>query len=383
MSFPTLYGKDSKGELKVWSILVSDNKITVNFGKLGGKIQSKDTFCEPKNVGKANETTAHQQAMLEAEAKVVKQKKKGYFETKEEALNFVEFSPMKAHNFNDYSDRIEYPCFIQPKLNGVRCLVNSDLEAISKSGEPYKLPKHIVEDLNKIAFLFEEEFGDKFKITALDGEIYTKTVGELSLQRIISAFRKGNEYTQKLVYNIYDCVVVDKDNNSVNQFERTTAIMALKDLLENKLNVENIIITPTEVIVTSAQGNAIYDSYVAFGYEGGIYRNYKGMYEFGKRSYNLIKRKPRFDLEARVVDIETDKNNQGVLTCELENGVRFKCLMLVNADKDINYRLYDNAKNLINSFITVEYEEFSDSGVPTKPVGIRLREMNKHLEPKY
>lgn len=90
MNKVTLYGKASDGSLKVWEVSTEGNAISVRFGKLGSdKIQTKITYAESKNSGKANYTEPEQQAEIEAEAKWVKQQKKGYFTTKEEALDFV------------------------------------------------------------------------------------------------------------------------------------------------------------------------------------------------------------------------------------------------------------------------------------------------------
>ena len=65
----TLYGKDKSGSLKLWEVWVDDNKNIVKYGKLGGKIQNKVTECFGKNIGKKNETSNEEQAVLEAEAK--------------------------------------------------------------------------------------------------------------------------------------------------------------------------------------------------------------------------------------------------------------------------------------------------------------------------
>ena len=51
-----------------------------------------------------------------------------------------------------------------------------------------------------------------------------------------------------------------------------------------------------------------------------MYRNLDGLYEFGKRSYDLIKRKTFVDFEAIVLSVEKDKNDCGVLHCEAVNG---------------------------------------------------------------
>ena len=138
----TLYGKDSKGGLRVWSCFADGDKVVVKHGKLGGKIQEKVYTAEAKNIGKANETSPEAQAQLEVEAKIVKQLKSGYFHDKEDALDFEEFTPMKAQNYNDHADKLTYPLQMQPKLNGQRLMIDKDGVAWSKQGELLELPNH-------------------------------------------------------------------------------------------------------------------------------------------------------------------------------------------------------------------------------------------------
>ena len=64
----TLYKKDSKGKVRQWDVSVSDSTITVSSGLLDGKKTSQVTACKGKNIGKANETSPEEQALLEAQA---------------------------------------------------------------------------------------------------------------------------------------------------------------------------------------------------------------------------------------------------------------------------------------------------------------------------
>ena len=72
-----------------------------------------------------------------------------------------------------------------------------------------------------------------------------------------------------------------------------------------------------------------------------------------------------------------DRNGWGILYCKLENSIEFKCQMKVEAAEK-NYRLYENALELIGKTIEVEYEALSDSGTPQKPVSIGIREVDKY-----
>lgn len=365
MIFPTLYGKDSAGALKLWEVFTRNEVIVVRHGKLGGKIQEKQTIAAPMNIGRSNATTASEQADTEALAKWTKQKKKGYFEDKEEALGFVTRTPMKAQNFNDYAHKVKYPCYIQPKLNGQRMMIDSEGNCQSKQGEIIELPEHWKEDIKKLV-----ESG--LMVDGIDGEIFSGHVkqGGLSLQQVISAFRKPNENTHRLFFAMYDACSEDL------QYGRT------KDMLRIQgMGLESIQSVPTILVDTPEEADIWYYKWLEQGAEGMVYRQVDGLYEYGKRSYNLIKRKPRLDAEAKVVGCIADKNNAGLLSCILQNGVEFKCLMRVDSHPDIDYRKFDNASTLVDKFITFEYEELSDAGVPTKPVGVGLRNMNSNWEP--
>lgn len=353
----TLFGKDSKGELRVWSVYTDGADVVVKHGKLGGKIQEKRYPAEAKNIGKANETTPESQAALEAEAKYVKQLKSGYFPTKEEALDFQEFTPMKAHNYKDYAARVTYPCYMQPKLNGQRLMIDKHGVAWSKQGEPLELPAHWV-GVKELAI----------KLGGLDGEIYAglESEGGLSLQRIVSAFRKPNADTPKLQYWVYDIPV--------------TIPFGMRELKIKSSPGVPVVRVNTSIVSTEAEGDALYEHFCKKGYEGAVYRHQDGIYEFGKRSYNLIKRKPRQTAEAKVLSVEKDRNGWGILTCELDNGVTFKCQMKVDAGPK-NYREYDNALELVENHIEFEYEELSDDGVPTKPSGVGVRAVDKYGRP--
>lgn len=365
--WPMLYGKDSKGKIRTWLIATQGNLIGMLHGLKDGKMTFKTVEAKGKNAGKANATTDAQQAVLEAEAKWVKQKKTGYFLTEEEAMAFEPFTPMKAQSYNDHAIKIKYPCIMQPKLNGQRLMIDSKGNAWSKQGEPLELPEHW-------------KSGPYLSVSAIaknllgaDGEVYAglESKGGLSLQRIISAFRKPNEDTLKLKYYIYDIPT------NVIQWKRFNELKGwnLKEEGDGP-----IVMVPGVYVETEEQGNQLYMKWVTEGYEGAVYRNLDGEYEFGKRSYNLIKRKPRMDLEATVISVEIDRNGDGILLCQILEGEykgnSFKCLMKKDSDSEINYRKYENAIKLVDKIITVEFEEFSDEGVCTKPVGIGIRALS-------
>jgi hypothetical protein len=116
---------------------------------------------------------------------------------------------------------------------------------------------------------------------------------------------------------------------------------------------------------------------VAEGFEGYVHYLPSGYYQFGCRSDNAQKSKLRYDDEARVLEVTKDKKGNGVLHCvasdKLDN-CKFKCVMKVERRDGKTYlKTYEAMQELLGEWITFSYEELSDKGVVTKPVGEMVR----------
>jgi DNA ligase-1 len=118
----TLYKKDSKENLRFLDISTDGSTIVQVSGLVDGNHVTNVSQCEGKNIGRANETTPEEQAEIEAQAKYTKKLKEGYFKSKEEATNNVVILPMLAKVFSKEEKKVVYPCFAQPKLDGMRGL---------------------------------------------------------------------------------------------------------------------------------------------------------------------------------------------------------------------------------------------------------------------
>ena len=78
-NLPTLFSRTSTGAVQQWTVQIDGNKFRVESGQTDGKkVLSEWTVCEPKNVGRANATTAEEQAVCEAQSKWDKKVKLGY-----------------------------------------------------------------------------------------------------------------------------------------------------------------------------------------------------------------------------------------------------------------------------------------------------------------
>jgi ATP-dependent DNA ligase len=75
-----LYRESRLGATLAWKVIVeeNDNKVQRIFGHKEGKQQHTEEIIEGKNIGKSNETTPHEQALIRAQALITKKTKEGF-----------------------------------------------------------------------------------------------------------------------------------------------------------------------------------------------------------------------------------------------------------------------------------------------------------------
>ena len=182
MKLETIYKKTKTGATQEWTIEVVGNKYRTHSGQVGGIITTNEwTIVYGKNTGKLNETTDKEQTMKEAVAKRTKKLESGYFENIKHINKTQYFEPMLASKWEDSKDKITYPIFSQPKLDGIRCIVTKD-GMFSRNGKPIISAPHIRESLS--------ELYETYPNLILDGELYADKFAN-DFNKIVS-FSKTN-----------------------------------------------------------------------------------------------------------------------------------------------------------------------------------------------
>ena len=201
--------------------------------------------------------------------------------------------PMLAQNVGDYS-RIksdDWPLYVQPKLDGVRCLIQYDagvVKAYSRTGKEWKNIEHIKLNLYR--------FFDKHPNVILDGELYNHELKN-DFEKIISLVRKTKptagdrvESAEMVQFHCYDTIMEHMDfvgrdhfirENIGNQFGSIKKVRRWK-------------------VYNTEEVEAKHEDLLELGYEGSILRQDKP-YEC-KRSWTLMKVKDFSDAEATIVD---------------------------------------------------------------------------------
>lgn len=360
--YPVLYSTDSKGKVRTWGMeRIGDRYRTIS-GTLGGKHTVTGwTTCEAKNEGRANATTPDQQAHQEVLAEYEKKKKRKYYENLEDADGGAKyFEPMLAKEFD--AKKQTFPCYAQPKLDGIRCILKAD-GAWTRKGEPITSIPHIVDGLKG---LFAE-----YPAVILDGELYNHDLKE-DFNEIASMVRKKYPdelflfKTAELVqYHVYDLPSARDDFSG-----RNIALNVLRSHFPDSVRLVQTIKAESQSELDIWQAAWLQD-----GYEGQMVRN-DTPYEKGKRTKNLLKRKEWTDGEFPISRILEGNGNWAGFAKMVEfilpndhrdeNGDRPKAG--IKGNKAFCKALLDDREKYQQ--VKVKFFNFTPAGIPRFPIAI-------------
>lgn len=407
-------------------------------GQEGGKETiSKPTFVAVgKNEGKANYTTPFTQALRDAMTQYNAKVRKGHIT--EDAKKFVKktgevytFDELlhakhrgefpwrvnvmtlhdvsKGHNW----DKVKYPCYVQPKINGTHFVIvahpelpahNLTLDSIDpKTKKARVITVHMdwysrgLESFAPQNHIFAELYASLESRPGLQvtGELWIKGA---HLQDLSGAARREKDpkaksskrpEAPKQEFHIFDCFYVDQPDMP---FEERLAI--LEEIFE-ELDAADTPPKWCKMVQTYTaddreQLESLYRGFLDEKYEGAVIRNKDSPYEVGidkpKRSYQTMKMKPREDSEFEIVDFtEGDKGkNKGAVKwiCKTEEGKEFKTTP--NWKYDVQYAAFkalNTAKGkkffsdkIKGQMATISYAELSKDNKPQQGKFLQFRD---------
>lgn len=261
--------------------------------------------------------------------------------------------------------------FVQPKLDGVRCLAflyEGEVVCFTRNAKQFV---HLLKQREDI-----KRFLSKSPNTILDGEWYVHepVVDGKLLQNnerfdfITSACKTArtspHEYEHLIEYHVFDVVEPKK-----NQLDR---LQILQKLFENN---EKCCVKPVEIHAIERESEIYewHDKFFQKDYEGIILRNTNAFYE-GKRVLHLLKYKEFDDAEFTIVGAEQAQGSQeGAVTwiCENDEGKKFRCDMKATIEK--RREMYENYADYLGEQLTVRYQGLTKDGVPRFPKGLAIR----------
>ena len=243
------------------------------------------------------------------------------------------FKPMLAHKFDNKRVDWSKPVFIQPKLDGIRCIMKSD-GCYSRNGKKFMNVQHLY--TKTIKELFKQN-----PLLVLDGELYNHDLRD-NFEKIVSLVRKqkptpdDRKEARKLIqYHVYDyCMAVNNKLNllesDMNRYEKRMHQLVCTDMYGKHIRY-----VPARGVHSLDKAKEIHNDFLQQGYEGSILR-LDGPYKCG-RSYDLMKFKDFSDTEATIVSWVEGKGKRrgtiGKFIAVDSDGVRFGMPVMDNFKK--------------------------------------------------
>jgi DNA ligase-1 len=209
------------------------------------------------------------------------------------------------------------PVYLQPKLDGVRCIITKD-GCFTRTGKQWRNVDHIEAALKRF-------FIDKPDVV-LDGELYNHDLRN-DFEKIISLVRKTKptdddreeaaELVQFYCYDVINQANYDIRYGSIREWFWSYGFY----------NHKSIIVSENSLVLSHDEALLLHSGNLARGYEGSILRLNKP-YEC-KRSYNLQKFKDFHDAEATIIGYVEGKGKRagtlGKFIMQDDDGIEFGC----------------------------------------------------------
>ena len=287
--------------------------------------------------------------------------------------------PMLAHPVGGF-ERIkddDWPLYSQPKLDGVRCVIQCDtnpfqkgafyITAYSRTGKEWKNIDHVLAEL-KPFFL-------KYPDVILDGELYNHELKN-DFEKIISLVRKTKpteedrlESAEMVQFHCYDII-----NEDWHFEDRRLFILQNFDYYGD-YQCYSVRDVTDRIVHNTEEVEVAHEDYLELGYEGSILRKNEN-YEC-KRSWTLMKVKDFSDADALIVGYEEGKGKRegtlGKFLMQDEDGNKFGC----PPGKGYNYQDMRDMLNNIHKYMgqtaTFTYFERTRAGSYRHPLFKAIR----------
>ena len=266
--------------------------------------------------------------------------------------------PMLAHKYVEKRIDWSKPVYIQPKLDGVRCLFTRN-GAFSRTGKQFMNVAHI-----ELALI---DFFKQNPNMVLDGELYNHEL-KRDFEKIISLVRKqkpteddrleADKLVQFHVYDYFDGIIYESYQDRMH------------DLVVSDIYCRQIHHVPTVRKYSFEEARESHEIFLSLGYEGSIIR-LDGPYKHG-RSYDLMKFKDFSDTEATIIGYEAGKGKRtgtiGKFLMVDDEGNEFGC----PPGKGFTYKdlsnMLDNVHDYIGQRATFTYFQRTKAGSYRHPL---------------
>ena len=412
----------------------------ITHGYINGKQQvSLRDYNVGKNIGRSNETTPLAQCISETRRKWTdKKEKEAHTETKpadygegygdisggwcgagagaggddgddgdgdadsecDAPVDAGPFLPMLAQTFNPADAAtatataagskkkkvITFPCFVQPKLDGLRCVsyatrtandaATTAVTLQSRTGAFFTGLPHIAAALRP--------YLSQHPSVVIDGELYTDQMPFEELAGLIKKKKITDSDVarlKKVKYHVYD--IYDHARQDMPYSERLAVLASAvrrcgcvaNDTFSAGVAAAEVVLVRTEKVAALSDFRRLFAEFVEAGYEGIMLRNAAGVYRANYRSNDLQKYKEFMEEEYRIIDFKEGEGRDAgavIWVCETADGKEFTVRPCGTMQQRREW--FNDGAKYIGKNLTVIFQELTEEGKPRFPVGKSLRD---------
>jgi len=379
--YPKIFKEDKTGKKRFWHVRIYQDdqgkyKLFIDKGVVGGKITTDIVIIIPK----ANRT-ANEQAIQEANRRYKDKIRQNY--RPEGAKQELSLRPYLLKTYESSKEKLKFPAYIQPKLDGIRSLFGL-VKTDKGKYRPQFISRRCVVFPNPLTGLKKEfvksDFPKNPKIF-LDGEIYVhdpslkeKDInGILQTQPSSKSYKVNKELTKKLEFHVFDYFDLRKlDMPFSKRYENLKKMFA-----KTKGKLIRFKLVPQEIVHNEKEINERTDHYISKGYEGSVVRNGNFTYDIrGNRICDVLKVKRWHEEEFKIIGADQSKYGEVIWILEyVDNKGKKDKFKAVFADisREERQQYYKDRKKYLNKLATVKYQE-KINNKPRFGVVIKIRE---------
>ena len=249
------------------------------------------------------------------------------------------------------TSKMVFPCYGEPKIDGMRTLAfcGGDTAAmvkfVTRGGRP-------LETMDKWCARLAE--------LKLHGWVLDAEVQATRFQKTLSVVKRSrknatNEEAKLLVFDMLP--VADFDRRSCEY-----TLEQRRKMMQMRLDTDVVTVLPIKIIRSMAEAVAFYEDCLRRGYEGAVFKDPKGKYEF-KRSRAWVKMKPEKTVDVEITGYREGKGKYkgmlGAFTFDYEGQECRAGSGLSDAER---VKFWRKRKQMVGVTIEVEFTEETDGG---------------------
>lgn len=294
---------------------------------------------------------------------------------------------MKGHTWAKHKAKMTYPCYVEPKIDDIRCHVIVEVSGFTSEAWPVHFLSYAEKPLANM-----ERFAPMWRAIAKNTSKYEFDCGFEVNGNFNDSYRwvrstkalPEDLHEARCVFHLFDLPELAWKPYLDRRDAREETITYATYCVSGPARVQGM---AWEVAHNAHEVELKYEKYRSMGFEGAMVKSLTHLYEHGKRSYGWLKMKPSEDADGVIVGFEEAVCGVDQPELNLKKGdllERIGSVLLHCADgsqvaphgipHDLGRDMYRNPQKYLGETVEFKYMERDRQGGYRHPTFHRIRE---------